>query len=105
MILQCILGLKSQSFDFTNAFSQSVIPRRDSGSTGYFNSDGGQCDVVIRLNKNLYGQAEAAHLWYEKLINGLFDRCFVASNVDTCMFMSKIVICMVYVDDCLFWAR
>ena len=27
------------------------------------------------------------------------------SKVYPCMFMSKTVICMVYVDDCLFWAR
>ena len=30
---------------------------------------------------------------------------FVMSKVDTCLFMSKTVICVVYVDDCLFWAR
>ena len=27
------------------------------------------------------------------------------SNVDPCLFMSKTVICVVYVDDCLFWER
>ena len=27
------------------------------------------------------------------------------SKVDTCLFMSKTVICVVYVDDCLFWER
>ena len=27
------------------------------------------------------------------------------SKVDPCLFMSKAVICVVYVDDCLFWAR
>ena len=26
-------------------------------------------------------------------------------KVDNCLFMSKTVICVVYVDDCLFWAR
>ena len=26
-------------------------------------------------------------------------------KVDTCLLMSKTVICVVYVDDCLFWAR
>ena len=30
---------------------------------------------------------------------------FLMSKVDPCMFMSKTVICVVYVDDCLFWAR
>ena len=29
----------------------------------------------------------------------------MTSKLDLCMFMSKTVICVVYVDDCLFWAR
>ena len=70
LILQCILGLKSQSIDFTNAFAQAYIP---SGEPVFielprgFKSDGGQHDVVLKLNKSLYGQAEAARLWYENL--------------------------------------
>ena len=28
----------------------------------------------------------------------------MASKVDTCMFMSKTLICVVYVYDCMFWA-
>ena len=71
----------------------------------YFKRDGGQGDVVLRLKKSLYGQAEAARLWYEKLRNGLLERGFVMSKVDPCLFMSKTVICVVYVDDCLFWAH
>ena len=103
-VLQCILGFQSQIIDFTNAFSQADNP---SGQpvfieiTRDFKSDGRQCDVVIRLNKSLYGQAESARLWYEKLINGLLQRDFVMSNVYSCMFMSNTV---VYVDGCLFWA-
>ena len=37
--------------------------------------------------------------------NSLFYRGFVASKVDPCMFISKTVICVVYLDDCLFWER
>ena len=29
----------------------------------------------------------------------------MTSKVDPCLFMSKTVMCVVYVDDCLFWAR
>ena len=68
-------------------------------------SDEGQHDVVLKLKKSLYGQAEAACLSYEKLQNGLLERGFVMSKVDPCLFMSTTVICVVYVDDCLFWAR
>ena len=71
----------------------------------YFKSYVGQYDVVLRSNKILYGQAEAARLWYENLQNGLLERGFVMSKVYTCFFMSKTVICVVYVDYCIFWAR
>ena len=108
LIFRCILGLQSQSIDLTNAFSQADIP---SGEPVFielprdFKSDGGQDDVVLKLKKSLYGQAEDAHLWYEKLWNGLLESGFVISKVDPCLFMSKTVICVVYVDNCLFWAR
>ena len=69
-----------------------------------FKSDGGQHDVVLKLKKILYGQAEAARLWYEKLQNGLLYRGFVMIKVDHCLFMSKTVIYVVYVDDCLLLA-
>ena len=68
MILQCIIGLKSQSIDFTNSFARADIP---SGEPVFielprsFKSDGGQDNVVLKLKKSLYGQAEAARLWYE----------------------------------------
>ena len=70
-----------------------------------FKRYGWQHDVVLKLKKILYGQAEAACPWYEKLWNGLLERGFFMSKVDTCLFMSKTVICVVYVDDCIFWAR
>ena len=65
LILQCIIGLQSQSIDFTNSFAQADILSGDPvfiELPRYFKSDGGQCDVVIRLKKSLYGQSEAARL-------------------------------------------
>ena len=70
LILQFILGLQSQSINFTNAFAQADIP---SGGPVFIElprdlkSDGVQNDVVIKLKKSMYGQAESARLWYEKL--------------------------------------
>ena len=100
--------MQSRSIDFKNSFAQVDIPRRHPffiGLTRYFKSDGGQCDVVLRLNKILYGQAEAARLWYKNLRNGLLNHIFVVIKVDPCIFMSNTVICVVYMDDCLFWER
>ena len=35
----------------------------------------------------------------------MLERGFMMSKVNPCLFMSKTVICVVYVDDCLFWVR
>ena len=51
LILQCIIGLQSQSIDFKNAFANVDIP---SGEPVFielhrdFKSDGVKCDIVIR---------------------------------------------------------
>ena len=90
-ILQCIIGLQSQSIDFTNSFDKADIP---SGKpvfieiSRYFKNNGLQHDVVLKLKKCVYGQAKAALIQYEKLQNNLFERVFVMSMVDPCLFMS-----------------
>ena len=53
LILQCILGLQSQSIYFTNSFAQADIPSGEPVLIELprdFNSDGGKHDVVIKLN-------------------------------------------------------
>ena len=68
LILQCIIGLKSQSIDFTNSFSHADITSGESvfiELPRYFKSYGGQGDIFLRLKKILYGQYEAARLWYK----------------------------------------
>ena len=65
LILQCILDLQSQSIDFKDSFARADIPSGEPffiNLTRYFKIDGGEDDVVLKLNKNLYGQAKAACL-------------------------------------------
>ena len=107
-ILQCIIGFHSQIIDFTNSFAQAEIQNRYPVFIELprdFKSDGGPGGVVLRLRKSIYGQAEDSRLWYENLRYGFLDLGFLMGEVDTCTFMSKTMICVVYVDDCLFWAR
>ena len=104
LIFQCIIGFKSQIIDFTNDFSQADIsiwetvfielPRN-------FKIDGLQCDVVLVFKKILYGQA--TQIWHENFKNGLLDSGFVEIEMDPCLFVPKTMICVVYVDCCLFW--
>ena len=93
------------TIEFTNFFAQANIPGGEPVFIELprdFKSDGGKYDVVLKLNKSIYVQAEAARLWYEKLRNGLLESGFLMINVYPCLFMSKTVICVVYVDDCIF---
>ena len=107
LIMSCLLNLTILSVDFSNAFAQADIPE---SQTVYieppqgFTSENGD-DIVLKLNKSLYGQAESPRLWYEKLKKGLEDRGFVMSKVDPCLFISKDIVCICYVDDCLFFAH
>ena len=107
-ILQCTLGLQSQSIEFKNFLSQADIP---SGEPVFielprdFKSDGVQCDVVLRLKKIIICQKKSARLLYERLWNGFFLSRFLVGKVDRWLFISMTVICVVCVDDCLFWAR
>ena len=58
LILQYILGLNSQIIDSENAFDQADIPKGEQVFINIpmnFKRDGGQYDVVLRLNKFLYG--------------------------------------------------
>ena len=73
LIYQCILGLQRKTIYFKKSFDQADILSWDPvfiGLSRDLNIDGGKFDVVLRLKKILYGQAESAHLWYEKLRNG-----------------------------------
>ena len=106
LIFQCIIGLQSQSIDFTNTFAQVGI---SSGDPLFIElprdlkSYWGQDDVVLKPSKILYGQSEDARIWYENLRNYFLERVFVTSKLDPCLSMSKTVICVVCVDDCIFW--
>ena len=60
---------------------------------------------VLKLKKNVYGLRQAPLNFFLKLKQGLEDCHFVQSENDPCLFYSEKVICLVYVDDCLFFAR
>jgi Reverse transcriptase (RNA-dependent DNA polymerase) len=69
-----------------------------------FHPDKGE-DYVLFLNKSLYGLRQAPLRFFEYLSQNLRDRGFVASPLEPCLFIHKDMICLVYVDDCLFFAK
>jgi hypothetical protein len=60
---------------------------------------------VYKLKKSVYGLRQAPLNFFNTLKDGLIARGFRQSNLDPCLFASKDVICLCYVDDCLFFSR
>jgi hypothetical protein len=105
LILAIVYGLASKQADFSNAFAQAKLEEEIyiELPQGFQHPDGQ--DVVLKLNKSLYGLKQAALCWYELLKKGLESVGFKAKSTDPCLFIHPDVICLVYVDDCLFFAK
>eukprot|EP00957_Ditylum_brightwellii_P027604 2086981-Ditylum_brightwellii.AAC.1 len=100
-----MLQLKTHSTDFSNAFAQAITK----GEPVYISPPpmmgSFPRDKVLKLNKILYGQADAPIIQYDKLRASLEARGFTACKAVPCLFISNKVICIIYVDDCLWVAR
>ena len=56
---------------------------------------------LLKLIRSLYGLKQASMNWHFKLKTVFEDRGFVGSLSDPCVFISKKMIILVYVDDCI----
>ena len=59
---------------------------------------------VLKLHIYLDGQCNVLHNFFEHLKGKLKQCGYKQSPNDPCLFMTNKVICVVYVDDCLFFA-
>ena len=105
LTLTAVLNLQTKQVDYNNAFAQAPItedvyielPRDFENST--------EGNFVLKLKTSLYGMKQSPLVWFNHLKAGLEKRGFKASASDPCLFLHQDVICLVYVDDCLFFAR
>ena len=118
LTLQAQLGLANSQVDFTAAFVHADIdlpPDYDMMSPEEKEKVGvfvemprgfAQPGMVLRLKKSLYGLRQAPRNHFQNCRDSLEAIGFKqAINVDPCLFISDKVICLVYVDDCLFFAK
>ena len=61
----------------------------------------GSSKYLLKLKKSLYGLKNASLNWHNKLKDAFVDRGFVESLSDPCVFISKDMIILVHVDDCI----
>ena len=106
--LSLVLNLATKQVDYANAFVQADLKEdvyvecpKD------FKQANDDRDFVLKLNKSLYGLKQAPLVWFERLRDGLLVRGFRQSIIEPCLFIHEEsgLICLVYVDDCLFFAK
>ena len=106
------LGLKTKQVDYTLAFIHSKLPENEKVFMRIpciYHKPGKSIEDnkhrVLKLNRSIYELAQSPLNWFKRLKRGLEHRGFKPSKMDPCLFISKQVLCLVYVDDCLFFAR
>ena len=99
-------GWKSRQVDFSNAFVQATLKESIYVTlpTGFEGPDGQhRSEVVLKLNKSLYGLVQAPMYWYNHLKAELKRVGLVPSPLDPCLFYGRGMVILCYVDDCLFF--
>ena len=59
---------------------------------------------VLKLKRSLYGLRQSPRNFFLHLKIKLEKLDFIQSDIDPCLFVRPDMICLVYVDDCLFFA-
>ena len=107
MTISLLHGLDSATMDFILAFPQAKLD-----VDIYMEIPAGMefpgCfwkQYVLKLNKNLYGLKQAGLNWFNFLSEGLQQRGFLQSAVDPCIMYRQDAIILIYVDDCIVFAK
>ncbi len=108
-ILEILLGLKSKQGDITCAFlhadlkpGENVYVDTPLGFAQYLKDGTKKC---FKLKKTLYGLRQSPRVFW-KFITEKLETCGLEqSKFDPCLFVGKKVICVVYIDDLIFWSK
>jgi hypothetical protein len=118
LILSLLADLKSRQIDYVNAYTQAPadcdifmsIPAGFTVQDNTLNFTGtniknDSSDYVLRIKKNMYGLRQAGNNWFDALRSSLLLIGFHQSCHDPCLFIRKVCLLLVYVDDCLLFAK
>ncbi len=114
LVLSLSLGLATKQVDYVAAFCQAPITEdiyvalpqgwRSLNRSGKLKERFKE-NHVLKLKRSLYGLRQSPKNFFDYLRENL-DKCgFEQSKHDPCLFYSPTVICVSYVDDCLFFSR
>jgi hypothetical protein len=107
-ILEELLGLKSKQGDVTCAFLHANL---EPGETVYvdmpvgFNSKSKNGKrQVLKLNKTLYGLRQSSRVFWKYITEKLKKCGLKQSKFDPCLFVGPSVMCIIYVNNLIFWS-
>mmetsp|Transcript_15060 Transcript_15060/g.36762 ORF Transcript_15060/g.36762 Transcript_15060/m.36762 type:complete len:970 (-) Transcript_15060:1237-4146(-) len=102
LILSQVLKLSTQQVDYTTAFLHAPIEEEVYVAMPRGFSEPGK---VLKLKRCLYGLKQSPRNFFQFLKSNLEEIGFVPqTDVDPCLFISENCICLVYVDDTLFFS-
>lgn len=117
LVLSVILELSTKQVDYTAAFVHAPIDKdpnwdnlteeqkRRAGVYVCMPRGFSQAGKVLKLKKSLYGLKQAPQNFFQHLKGKLEAVGFRShEDLDACLFVSDRVICLVYVDDTLFYS-
>ena len=104
LILDVLLDIKSKQGGVTTAFVHANVPE---GENIYVEIPRGfKCrNTVLKPKKTLYGRRQSPCAFWKYLTEKLEASGLKQSELDPCIFVGDKVICIVYVDDLLFWSK
>jgi len=102
LVLMVTMNLASKQVDYTLAFVHADLEDEIYVEMPRLFQKPGH---VLKLKKSLYGLRQSPLNFFLHLKEGLEARGFRQSELDPCLFISNDVLCLCYVDDCLFFSK
>ena len=107
-VLKCLLRLVSKQGDVTCAFLCTHLNENEKVSVdiplGFKKYDSSGKEKVLPLKRTLYGLRQSPRAFWKYVTDKLVRCRMTQSKFDPCLFISEQVICIMHVDDLLFWS-
>jgi hypothetical protein len=97
--------LISVQCNITAAFIHARVPATESIYVHHPRGFNGKGDEVLRLKQTLYGLTQSPRYFFQYVTGHLIKQGLTASKLDPCLFISKSLIVIIYVDDILIYRK
>ena len=106
-ILEILLGLKSKQGDVTCAFVHANLASDETVYVdmplGFIIKSKNGKHQVLKLNKTLYGLCQSPRAFWKYITKYLENCGLKQSKFDPCLFIGPDLMCIVHVDNLIFW--